>query len=133
MLLLEIQGSTQSTLFAKMKDVYPECMVLIEGAPQLHPLRCMRDHCPRNLSCMEKLAKRVKHLFDKFPRSQLLVLYYTWPDRPGSQRAGLFWRDMREPRHIVMNRSAWEKCKELGVVFEYRMPDELFFATRQAG
>lgn len=133
MLLLEIQGTTQSTVFAKVKDVFPECPVLIDDLPQMFPLRCLVDSCPRNANCMDKLARRVKHLFDTFPRAQMLVLYFTWRDRPGSQRAGIFWRDMREPRHVTMNRSAWEKCKDMGKVFEYHMPDGLFLPTLKTG
>lgn len=133
MLLLEVQGTTQSTIFAKVKDVFPECPILIEDLPQMFPLRCLVDSCPRNANCMDKLARRVKHLFDTFPRAEMLVLYFKWRDRPTSQRAGIFWRDMREPRHVTMNWSAWEKCKNIGKAFEYHMPDSLFLPPRPAG
>jgi hypothetical protein len=123
MLILEVQ---ELTIFTKLKDVYPECFLLIEQASSLFPLRCLKDHCPRNANCMEKLANRVKYVFDSFPKAQLLVLYFAYPDRPGATRAGIFWRDMREPRFITMNRSGWEKMKQMGVVYEWQLPDDLF-------
>jgi hypothetical protein len=122
-LLLEIR---KKTIFAKLKDIYPECEFLIEDQPQLYPLRCLVDSCPRNANCMEKLAKRVKYLFNSFPESELLILYFAYRDRPGSTRAGLFWRDMSEPRFITMNRSSWEKMKKMGDVYEYNLPSAFF-------
>ena len=123
MYLLEVQTKT---IFAKMREVYPECEFLIKDAPQLFPLRCLVDHCPRNANCMEKLAHRVKWFFDTFPKSELLILYFAYRDRPGSTQAGLFWRDMSEPRFITMNRSSWEKMKSVGTIYEYSLPDSLF-------
>lgn len=123
MYLLEVNTKT---IFAKLKDVFPECEVLIQDAQQLYPLRCLKDHCPRNANCMEKLAHRVKYIFDNFKEAQLLILYFAYRDRPGSTRAGLFWRDMREPRFITFNRASWEKMKEVGVIYEWTLPQSLF-------
>lgn len=75
---------------------------------------------------MEKLAKRVKYIFDTFEEAQLLVLYFKYRDKPGSLRAGLFWKDMSEPRCITMNPYAWKTMKELGVVYEWELPPSLF-------
>lgn len=133
MLALEIQGPKRSTLFVKLRDLYPECFHLIGDEPKLFPMRCYVDHCPRNARCQDKLVQRTKFMFDAFPRADLLQLYFSYRDRPGSQRAALFWRDMREPRYITFNRTSWEKMKEVGVVFEYHLPDSLFLPTRQAG
>lgn len=124
MYVLEVQ---EKTIFCKLKDVYPECEHLIMDSQQLYPLRCFRDDgCPRNSNCQEKLAHRTKFIFDNFPNAQLLVLYFSYRDRPGSTRAGLFWRDIREPRLITLNRTGWEKMKEIGVVYEWELPNHLF-------
>lgn len=119
MLILSVQSKT---IFAKLKDVYQECEVLIDGSPQLYPLRCLVDHCPKNANCMETLAKRVNCIFEAFPEAQLLLLYFSYHDRQGSIRAGVFWRDMREPRYITLNRTGWQKMKEMGVVYEWHFP-----------
>jgi hypothetical protein len=126
-LVLEIQ---KKTLFMKMKDVYPECEYLIADQPQLFPFRCLRDSCPRNANCMGKLAVRVKYIFDTFKEAELVVLYFKYRDRPQSQRAGIFWKDMREPRYITMNLYSWAKLKELGTVYEWEIPDDVFLGTR---
>jgi hypothetical protein len=75
---------------------------------------------------MGNLAKRVKYIFDQFPTADLLLLYFSYRDRPGSQRAGIFWRDFREPRYITMNRAAWERMKAMGTVYEWQLPNSLF-------
>lgn len=123
MYFLEIN---KKTLLVKMKEFFPECEFLISDQEQLFPFRCLQDHCPRNSNCMEKLAKRVKHIFDQFENAELLVLYFKYRDHPTRLRAGVFWRDLREPRFITMNPYAWEKFKEIGTVYSYTLPDELF-------
>lgn len=122
MYLLDVNGKT---VFAKLTDVYAACQFLIADAPQLHPLICLKSSCPRNANCMEHLAKIVKFIFDRFEAAQLLFLYFSYRDLPGSQRAGVFWRDMRDPRYITFNRSAWEKLKKMGTVYELNIPNEL--------
>lgn len=130
MLVLEVNSKT---VFMKMKDVYPECEFLISDQPQLFPLRCLVDHCPRNANCMEKIAHRVKYIFDTFKDAKLLLLYYSYRDRPGTIRAGVFWRSMDEPRVITLNRSGWEKMKSMGKVYEWSLPESLFLGTAQPG
>lgn len=80
---------------------------------------------------MDKLVKRVKYIFDAFPEAKLLLLYFAYRDKPGSQRAGVFWREMTEPRYITMNRGGWEKLKEIGNVYEWELPDSLFLEKPQ--
>ena len=127
MLVLEVQ---RKTIFAKLNDVFPECSFLIQGQDQLYPLFCIKnEYCPRNMNCMDRLVRRCKHMFDAFPDAQLLILYFAYQDRPGSHRAGVFWRDLREPRFITFNRSSWVKMKEIGTVFEYTIPDTVFLQT----
>lgn len=127
MYILEIQ---EKTLFARLNDVFPECAVLIEHAPKLYPLRCLVDDgCHRNSNCMEKLARRVKHMFEVFEKAELLILYFKWPDRPDSIRCGVFWRDMREPYYRTINRSSWEIFKEKGTVYSWEMPQWLLLGA----
>jgi len=113
------------TLFAKLSEVYPECPFFIRDEPKLHPLICLNSHCHRAQNCMEKLAKRVKALFDAFPSAQLLVLYFKYKDAPSRLRAGIFWKDMREPYFRVLNPSAWETFKRIGTIYEWELPLEL--------
>jgi hypothetical protein len=124
-------GATgRSVVFMKLRDLYPECLFLIEDLMQMFPLRCLRDDgCPRNMSCMGTLVKRLQYVFETFDDADLVLLYFSYRDMPGSQRAGVFWRDMREPRYTVFNRTAWEKMKSKGQVFEWRLPDNLFLVT----
>jgi hypothetical protein len=128
-LVLKVVGQKtgKSAIFMKLKDVYPECEFLIQDADQLFPLRCIRDDgCPRNQRCLETLAKRVHHVFNTFADSDLLLLYFRYHDAPGTHRAGVFWRDMKEPRFITFNRSVWERMKQIGVVYQWSLPDTLF-------
>jgi hypothetical protein len=48
MLVLEVKAPRHTTLFMKLKDVYPECEFLIADTPRLHPLICLKDDCHRN-------------------------------------------------------------------------------------
>jgi len=134
-LVLQVTGgSGDAVVFMKLKDVFPECEFLIGDLPQLSPLYCLRkEGCPRNQNCMDKLVARVQFIFDTFPKARTVVLYFRYRDQPGSHRGGVFWRDMREPRLITFNRAAWEKCKEIGTVLSWRLPDALFLQTGVAG
>ncbi len=130
LLVLEVKGpSGQTSLFIKLEWVFPECSFLIKDADNLYPLFCLKNsYCPRNASCMDKLAKRVKYIFDHFPNSEVLYLYFRYRDLPNSQRAGVFWKDLREPTYITFNKTAWEKFKNIGTVYEWRLPDSLFLS-----
>ncbi len=76
---------------------------------------------------MEVLAKRVKYLFDNVePSAGLIIAYYKWRDKPNSIRAGVFDRDLQEPRHIVCNRSAFKRCQNLGDTFQWEPPTEYY-------
>lgn len=125
MLVLEI---SKKTLFIKLDFLFPECKVLIEDYDQLFPLRCLADFCPRNANCMERLAHRVKWVFDTFKEAEMLILYFAWRDRPGTTRCGVFTREMTEPLFRIMNRTAWDKFKKLGVIYEVEMPKELLLS-----
>lgn len=131
-LVLKVVGrrSGKSAVFMKLDWLFPECAYLIKDADQLFPLRCLRDgHCPRNANCMSKLAKRVTYVFEQFSDSELLLLYFRYRDMPGSHRAGVFHRDMKDarfPRYMVFNRSMWDRMKQIGTVFRWNLPDAVF-------
>jgi hypothetical protein len=130
-LVLKISGASgQSVLFMKLRDLFPECEFLISDLPQMYPLRCLNeDGCPRNQNCMDKLVGRLRYVFDTFPDVQTVLLYFRYRDRPGTHRAGVFTRSMNEPRLITFNRTAWEKCKEIGTAYNWPLPDSLFLQT----
>lgn len=113
------------TAFIPFREVYPECLFLIEDEPRLSPLVCMRDSCHRNKNCAEKIAKRVHYLFEKvITDSELIIAYFKWRDRPDSIRAGVFYRDMREPRVITCNRSAFNKFRKEGITYFWEPTQE---------
>lgn len=116
---------SKKTLFIKLQDVYPECWQLILGEPQLHPLICLKGDCHRSANCMEKLANRVKYIFDQFSEAELLILYFKYPGYTNFM-CGEFWKDMREPRFSVVNPGSWIKFKEIGEIFEWHLPDSFF-------
>ena len=121
MYVIEVNGKT---ILAKFTDMYPECEFLISDQEQLHPLICLKSHCHRAANCMEKLVKRVKHLFDAFPKAELLILYFRYKNDPGI-KGGVFWKDLSEPRLIPVNSFAWKKIKSLGTVYTWDLPGEL--------
>lgn len=119
MYILEVN---KRTLFAKFLEVYPECEYLIKDQPQLHPLICLKSTCHRAQNCIKKLVKRTHAIFEAFPEAQLLVLYFKYRDAPNRLRAGIFWKDMREPYFRVLNPGAWSTFKRIGTVYEWEMP-----------
>lgn len=127
MLVLHLvsQRKGTGTLWAKMDDVFPECGLLIKDATRMEQLQCFIDSCHVGANCMERLARRIKVLFDAFPKTELIYLYYRRRS-DGLLRAGLFWSDFREPRLISMNRGAWERLKHHGQVFQFTPPDGFY-------
>jgi len=117
----------RGTAFVPLRDLYPECLVLIGTEPQLYPLRCMASSCPRNANCATKLAHRVNYFFDKLATEEtILFAYFKHPDRPKSVRAGVFYRDLREPKVILCNYFAFKKFSKEGIVFQWDPPDEYY-------
>ncbi len=112
-------------LFVPLKSIYPECFALIHGEPKLHPLFCLMGDCHRNSGCVETYTKKVLYWFEVIePQAELLVAYFTHPDRPNSLRAGIFHSDMREPYVITLNVTAFEKFKREGQVKYWPITDE---------
>ncbi len=119
---------SDKTAFIKLDTLYPECFFYIKDEPQLFPLICLVGDCHRSQNCMEKLVYRLKYIFDTFPTLDLIVLYFKYRDSK-SIRMGEFWKDFREPKYSIMNPSAFNKFKEIGVVYSFPMPDSLFIGN----
>jgi hypothetical protein len=78
---------------------------------------------------MSTLANRVKYIFDTFVNARLLFLYFSYRDFPNKQRAGIFTKELDEPRYITFNLHAWEKVKSLSTIYEWSLPDSVFLAS----
>ncbi len=104
----------QKTVFIPLRYVYPECSILIAPHPRVPPLLCLKSDCPANRNCMETLAKRVFYFFEQVePAATLMVAYFKHPDRPNSIRAGIFDKELENPRVSTLNVSAFKKfCTE---------------------
>lgn len=115
----------RKNLFIPLRFVYGECFPLIADRPQLSPLQCLQTTCPVNAGCMDILAKRVNYLFTQVvPAAELLIAYFKYPDRPNSVRAGIFYRDLREPRVMTLNKAAFKKFQNEGIAYTWIPPDE---------
>lgn len=124
--ILSIQNKT---IFIKLNDLYPECKFLLRDL-NLNFLWCLNnDICPRNSNCMEKLAKRLRSVFDKFKSVELVLLYFSCRDTPASIKAGVFFKDFREPYIITFNRSSWVKLKNMGKIYQWTLPNEFFISN----
>lgn len=109
------------SVFIPLKYLYGECFTLIEKHDQLSPLHCLRnDICPVNIGCMDILAKRVDYFFTHVaPDAKLLIAYFKYRDKPGSIRAGVFDRDLTEPKVMTLNQSAFKKFQKEGLAFTW--------------
>jgi hypothetical protein len=115
------------TVFMPMRDLYPECLAIIENEPELYPLKCMASSCPRNSNCAERLAHRVNFFFEEVATNEkILLTYFKHLDRPNSVRAGVFHRDMREPRVILCNYFAFKKFSKEGTVYSWDPPESFY-------
>lgn len=115
----------EKTVFLPLRVLYGECFTLIENEPQLSPLLCMHDTCHKNTNCGEILARRVNYFFENvIPTGELLVAYFKYKDKPDSIRAGLFTKNLDEPRVITCNKYAFEKFKKEGIVYSWDPPTE---------
>jgi hypothetical protein len=123
----------EKTAFFRFKDIFGECFLYRETSPMIEPAVCLHEEgtCHVGKGCMETLAKRVYVLFEEvLPRVELIILYYRRRNIPGIG-AGIFWRDMREPRITPINPYAWNVVKSRGTVFRFD-PGPSFFLTGQA-
>lgn len=114
------------SVFIPLRHVYGECLTLIEPQQQLSPLHCLKnDVCPVNAGCMDVLAKRIDYLFTNvIPQAKMIVTYFKWRDRPQSIRAGVFDRDLEDPRVMTLNQSAFKKFQKEGISYTWIPTDE---------
>lgn len=69
---------------------------------------------------MDVLAKRINYLFTHvIPEGKQIIAYFKYRDRPDSIRAGIFTRDMQEPRVMTLNKSAFNKFQKEGISFTW--------------
>lgn len=119
------------SIFMPFRFIYPECLVLIEPHQQLSPLHCLKGPCHVDKGCMEILARRVNYLFTHVcPDGQQIIAYFKYRDRPDSIRAGVFTRDLSEPRLMTLNKSAFLKFQKEGVTYQWIPSDEYLFIGR---
>lgn len=113
----------KKTAFMPLRYVYPECIVLRKDQPQTEGLQCLNTSCPVNAACMDVLARRIHYLFENvFPECELLLVYFK--NEKGSIRAGVFYKDMREPYVMTCNRSGFAKFQREGTAFSWVPKDE---------
>lgn len=113
------------SVFVPLKYVYPECFILINEHEKLSPLQCLQTACPANANCATKLAKRVDFLFQHVvPEAQMIYAYFKYRDKPNSIRAGVFDREMNEPKIMTLNQSAFRKFMKEGVQSTWVPPTE---------
>lgn len=126
------------SVFMPLRYCYPECLVLIEPHEAVEPLQCFKEECPANQNCGELIAKKVYYLFEEVldDTTVQLILYFKkrnqryysktqgWVDSLG---ACVFYKDMREPELITMNRSAFYKLRDQGIKMSWLPSDEFLF------
>ena len=122
----------EKSIFFKLQDIFPECFIHREKAPQAEPMCCVRDDsCPVNHNCMEILAKRIWVMFEEvLPHARMIILYYRKRNIPGIGGC-VFFRTMHEPRVITINPWGWNQVKRRGTIYEFT-PGPSFFLTGKA-
>jgi len=74
---------------------------------------------------MDVLAKRLNYLFTFVaPDVKLIITYFKYRDRPDSIRAGVFDRDLNNPKVIVANQANFKRFQKEGVAFTLYPPDD---------
>lgn len=111
----------EKTTFIPLKYLYPECMVLIENHPQMHPLKCfLEDGCPANANCGDIIVRRVNYLFQEImPKSEMLIAYFKYRDRPNSIRGAVFNRNLDPPTIDILNPFAFRKFMKEGTLYQW--------------
>ncbi len=113
------------TVFIPIKYIYPECALLLQNHEGLQQLHCLKvDSCPANRNCMDNLAKRINYFFDKVePQSELIISYFKLGE---SLKAGIFNREMDEPKYITCNRSAFQKFQRESITYRWEQPVDFY-------
>lgn len=122
------------SVFIPLKYVYPECFVLIESHEKLSPLQCLKTGCAANANCATKLAQRIDFIFKHVaPDAKMIYTYFKYRDQPKSIKAGVFDREMNEPRIMTLNQSAFRKFMREGVQQSWQPPVEYWMAGGSNG
>lgn len=110
----------EKSLFLPFRYLYPECLLLIEKHLQAFPLLCLKSDCPANKNCMEVVAKRVNYWFTHIePKAELMFAYFKYRDST-SLRAGVFNKNLDEPKYMVLNPSGFAKLqRENSIIKQY--------------
>lgn len=109
--------------------VYPECLQLIEKHERVTPLICLKSDCPANKNCMGTLVHRLNYLFTEVePKAQLIIAYFKYRDST-SIRAGIFNRDMDNPRVATINPFSFKRLMGEGTTMQWFAPDEYWRAS----
>lgn len=116
---------SQKTALIPLRQIYPECSKLLADLPMASNLQCLSGPCPKDQRCMSTLAERVHLFFEHVaPSVTHLLTYFKTPS--GSIRAGIFTREMGEPRVITCNPHGMQKLQSIGAVHSTIL-DESFF------
>jgi len=119
-----VQLNNGRYVFIPLRYVYPECMQLIEKHERVSPLLCLKSDCPANKNCMSTLVHRVNYLFTEVePRAELIVAYFKYRDTT-SIRAGVFNRDMDDPKVSTINPFSLKRLLGEGTTMQWFPPDE---------
>ena len=127
----------EHSAFMPLRYAYAECSVLIEPHPRVEPLQCYQTSCPANRNCAEITARRIHYLFEEILSDdvEMLFLYFKMRNKSflsevgkiPSLGAGVFYKDMREPRWMVMNRWGFNRVRNEGVASSWLPTDEFLF------
>lgn len=110
------------TSFIPLRQLYPECFILLKDSPDAMPMQCMRGPCSKNAQCMEILAKRVYYFFNEIdPTSEMLIVYYKYNT---SLKGVIFDKEMNEPVLKTLNPSGFNKFKNEGDIKQWPMRPE---------
>lgn len=125
----------KKTVFIPLRYVYPECWLHIKDSPSLYPMKCFtEDACPPGVSCGEVLVKRVHYFFQEVvPYADLLIAYFTYPDRPKSIRASVFRPSLDIPTVSIVNPFAFRKFKKEATMFQWVPTQEYLFMGGSKG
>ena len=117
---------SKKTVFIPLRAIYPECSSLIESHTSVENLQCLETSCPVDANCMGKLVPRINSLFEQDEDYELIISYYKLRNST-RVRAGVFYRDLSEPRVVTCNPFALKKFQRDGVTYQW-FPNTDFFS-----
>lgn len=120
---------SRKTILIPFRYVYPECLQLIERYDRVYPLLCLKsDQCPANKNCMSTLAHRVNYLFTELePQAELVVAYFKYRDT-NVVRAGVFDRELAEPKLMRIHPDGLKSLLPKGVTKQW-FPSDTYWRS----